>query len=146
MSEVICFFFQAEDGIRDYKVTGVQTCALPIYRSGNRDDLLGVRVCMPSQFGSAGDLLESTVRSLARVTPERRDPEPFHGGVFGPLDLFRRPDLGGLVSARCGERQRRDEPDEDERNDPRGTFHDASPYLFAGVSAILSRAAFRNPA
>src|SRR5688500_20142710 len=27
------FFFQAEDGIRDYKVTGVQTCALPISRS-----------------------------------------------------------------------------------------------------------------
>src|SRR6266446_5311959 len=26
------FFFQAEDGIRDYKVTGVQTCALPILR------------------------------------------------------------------------------------------------------------------
>src|SRR5256885_5762056 len=26
------FFFQAEDGIRDYKVTGVQTCALPIFR------------------------------------------------------------------------------------------------------------------
>ena len=27
---VIFFFFQAEDGIRDYDVTGVQTCALPI--------------------------------------------------------------------------------------------------------------------
>src|SRR2546426_3279642 len=27
------FFFQAEDGIRDYKVTGVQTCALPIFLS-----------------------------------------------------------------------------------------------------------------
>src|SRR2546426_5800199 len=27
---LIFFFFQAEDGIRDYKVTGVQTCALPI--------------------------------------------------------------------------------------------------------------------
>ena len=26
------FFFQAEDGIRDTSVTGVQTCALPIYR------------------------------------------------------------------------------------------------------------------
>src|SRR5256885_5535277 len=26
----VVFFFQAEDGIRDYKVTGVQTCALPI--------------------------------------------------------------------------------------------------------------------
>src|SRR5688500_19899483 len=29
----IFFFFQAEDGIRDYKVTGVQTCALPISRA-----------------------------------------------------------------------------------------------------------------
>src|SRR5258706_3016518 len=28
---VIVFFFQAEDGIRDWSVTGVQTCALPIY-------------------------------------------------------------------------------------------------------------------
>src|SRR3712207_6902543 len=27
------FFFQAEDGIRDIGVTGVQTCALPIYRA-----------------------------------------------------------------------------------------------------------------
>src|SRR5256885_8659229 len=27
---IVFFFFQAEDGIRDYKVTGVQTCALPI--------------------------------------------------------------------------------------------------------------------
>src|SRR2546430_12096929 len=26
-----CFFFQAEDGIRDLTVTGVQTCALPIW-------------------------------------------------------------------------------------------------------------------
>ena len=25
------FFFQAEDGIRDHCVTGVQTCALPIW-------------------------------------------------------------------------------------------------------------------
>src|SRR2546429_5688824 len=27
----VIFFFQAEDGIRDVAVTGVQTCALPIY-------------------------------------------------------------------------------------------------------------------
>src|SRR5207302_7200518 len=27
------FFFQAEDGIRDFHVTGVQTCALPIFSS-----------------------------------------------------------------------------------------------------------------
>src|SRR5256885_3369630 len=31
------FFFQAEDGIRDYKVTGVQTCALPISPTKNVD-------------------------------------------------------------------------------------------------------------
>src|SRR2546426_6229380 len=30
------FFFQAEDGIRDYKVTGVQTCALPISGGARR--------------------------------------------------------------------------------------------------------------
>src|SRR4030043_438614 len=29
------FFFQAEDGIRDVAVTGVQTCALPICRRGS---------------------------------------------------------------------------------------------------------------
>src|SRR5690348_17604675 len=28
------FFFQAEDGIRDGRVTGVQTCALPIWQGG----------------------------------------------------------------------------------------------------------------
>src|SRR5271165_650625 len=35
---ILCFFFfffQAEDGIRDFHVTGVQTCALPIYGSGS---------------------------------------------------------------------------------------------------------------
>src|SRR5260370_22221096 len=31
MYSCIFFFFQAEDGIRDSSVTGVQTCALPIY-------------------------------------------------------------------------------------------------------------------
>src|SRR5438105_12005417 len=31
MNYYILFFFQAEDGIRDPLVTGVQTCALPIY-------------------------------------------------------------------------------------------------------------------
>ena len=29
------FFFQAEDGIRDWSVTGVQTCALPILVLGS---------------------------------------------------------------------------------------------------------------
>src|SRR5699024_11857052 len=30
-NRVVIFFFQAEDGIRDRNVTGVQTCALPIW-------------------------------------------------------------------------------------------------------------------
>src|SRR5690606_40158215 len=45
------FFFQAEDGIRDFHVTGVQTCALPIWIS--TVDMVGAtlrmrlnRVCM----------------------------------------------------------------------------------------------------
>src|SRR5256885_11224597 len=33
----VFFFFQAEDGIRDYKVTGVQTCALPIWEIHSRE-------------------------------------------------------------------------------------------------------------
>src|SRR2546429_6012771 len=31
LTVILFFFFQAEDGIRDVAVTGVQTCALPIY-------------------------------------------------------------------------------------------------------------------
>src|SRR5256885_3203138 len=37
------FFFQAEDGIRDYKVTGVQTCALPIFA----EDVPALRAMKP---------------------------------------------------------------------------------------------------
>src|SRR5690606_40620292 len=35
----LSFFFQAEDGIRDFHVTGVQTCALPILASGGKRGL-----------------------------------------------------------------------------------------------------------
>src|SRR5215467_15136704 len=39
------FFFQAEDGIRDYKVTGVQTCAIPI--SENSAKAAAITVASP---------------------------------------------------------------------------------------------------
>src|SRR5260370_34691773 len=46
------FFFQAEDGIRDSSVTGVQTCALPISPVKERDPLLNgtrhVGECVPA--------------------------------------------------------------------------------------------------
>src|SRR5207245_4326243 len=38
---IMFFFFQAEDGIRDATVTGVQTCALPISMSTRGKVLLG---------------------------------------------------------------------------------------------------------
>src|SRR3712207_2034624 len=38
------FFFQAEDGIRDIGVTGVQTCALPICTTGDATHLVKVNV------------------------------------------------------------------------------------------------------
>src|SRR5690606_40717240 len=34
------FFFQAEDGIRDFHVTGVQTCALPISKTDKKDAMM----------------------------------------------------------------------------------------------------------
>src|SRR5437870_13591042 len=45
------FFFQAEDGIRDGHVTGVQTCALPISvrKSGADQDLLQIFVLLRRQ-------------------------------------------------------------------------------------------------
>src|SRR2546426_3254459 len=52
------FFFQAEDGIRDYKVTGVQTCALPI--SVHDAHEVEERVALPLAGGEARLLLERT--------------------------------------------------------------------------------------
>src|SRR5256886_11587597 len=46
------FFFQAEDGIRDLTVTGVQTCALPIYQ-----DAAGILILGPGAI-SGQDLRE----------------------------------------------------------------------------------------
>src|SRR3989441_9368934 len=44
------FFFQAEDGIRDKLVTGVQTCALPIFLISLIGGLLGVIIGLALPF------------------------------------------------------------------------------------------------
>src|SRR5687768_16505502 len=48
----LIFFFQAEDGIRDVAVTGVQTCALPIY------DELAQRLDVVERRAAADHLVE----------------------------------------------------------------------------------------
>src|SRR5256885_12715587 len=82
------FFFQAEDGIRDYKVTGVQTCALPI------SDL-----AVPRSDGRAGrgrrDPPDDARRRARRGTERRarvlaHGPIPRDGGL-GPAARRPRP-------------------------------------------------------
>src|SRR2546430_4537311 len=64
------FFFQAEDGIRDLTVTGVQTCALPIYaRMVNR-------VAATALPGAHERVHPRTPRTDERFRQERRDPDP----------------------------------------------------------------------
>src|SRR5207248_8865661 len=65
------FFFQAEDGIRDRTVTGVQTCALPIYSYPHRKGSSRQRF-----LGSVG------LYCLCCLTPAT--------GVFLPERLFHR--------------------------------------------------------
>src|SRR5256885_5432750 len=55
LDQRVFFFFQAEDGIRDYKVTGVQTCALPI--SGVQ---LHDRIHLIARLRPSPDSVEST--------------------------------------------------------------------------------------
>src|SRR5256885_10600503 len=55
------FFFQAEDGIRDYKVTGVQTCALPIFPPSRRgDEREMVEVVAPDVIEPVAGVIERT--------------------------------------------------------------------------------------
>ena len=58
-------FFQAEDGIRDYDVTGVQTCALPIWNE--REEASGSERGLECLRGSKGaDVDRHEVRFVLR--------------------------------------------------------------------------------
>src|ERR1039457_7327070 len=65
-------FFQAEDGIRDYKVTGVQTCALPIWA------LLEAGLLH-------GDCITVTGKTMAENLAKLDPPAP-DGDVIHPID------------------------------------------------------------
>ena len=81
---MVFFFFQAEDGIRDVAVTGVQTCALPIYydytyivqrnsdflpNNGSNIKYL-IQDKVDFSFSSSADPTEQTVYSLNGTQPE----------------------------------------------------------------------------
>src|SRR5262249_60291698 len=67
---VCVFFFQAEDGIRDWSVTGVQTCALPISdHPGERRSDVGPPVDGPWAHCTRFVARPRTHRTDARPTP-----------------------------------------------------------------------------
>src|SRR2546426_553541 len=70
------FFFQAEDGIRDYKVTGVQTCALPIsllprFRLVGGGDAGAVRAVLVDDGGA--HVLDSLLELALRIGRDRSE-------------------------------------------------------------------------
>src|SRR2546427_12392134 len=71
------FFFQAEDGIRDLTVTGVQTCALPISASVRPEP--GSYSPMRIQFSSN----RTSVLPVVRITSESNPPR--HASDRAPL-------------------------------------------------------------
>src|SRR3712207_7360263 len=78
---VYYFFFQAEDGIRDIGVTGVQTCALPIFAA--------VRGSARTRSRTRGRRRRGHAASR-RATPRPRAPRPPRGGRTCPRSEERR--------------------------------------------------------
>src|SRR3712207_8492661 len=79
---LLCFFFfQAEDGIRDIGVTGVQTCALPIWATlmplpPGIDVCCVVRWRRPGwKLGTASVLSIAALSVTVMITPPRRSEE-----------------------------------------------------------------------
>src|SRR3989449_4372227 len=60
----IFFFFQAEDGIRDVAVTGVQTCALPIFKRQQSDAADAEAICEA--------VTRANMRFVETKTPEQQ--------------------------------------------------------------------------
>src|SRR2546427_361025 len=110
------FFFQAEDGIRDLTVTGVQTCALPISIAWHRDGFARSRDALPEghawlrhigiygyragflqQFAAMPPGQLEQVESLEQLRVLEAgypisvaiSPEPFPPGIDTPEDLER---------------------------------------------------------
>src|SRR5438093_4500314 len=69
------FFFQDDDGIRDWSVTGVQTCALPIFRSvfSRQSHMRRGRIQVHENTVPGLEFSLQAARSLSRLKPELRN-------------------------------------------------------------------------
>src|SRR5690606_39460257 len=74
-----CFFFQAEDGIRDFHVTGVQTCALPISDAFTQGLVYADGVFYEGTGGYGASRLRIVEPATGRVLRERRLPAVYFG-------------------------------------------------------------------
>src|SRR5205823_9926727 len=73
---MVCgFFFQAEDGIRDKLVTGVQTCALPISRSGVTFSVASSRDDVTAYYSVYLDSVRSEERRVGKECRSRGSAE-----------------------------------------------------------------------
>src|SRR5690606_9824772 len=64
------FFFQAEDGIRDFHVTGVQTCALPIYAiSSSYVNVKSLILLYVSQSNDDSVIMKRIAPATMKITP-----------------------------------------------------------------------------
>src|SRR5690606_40841739 len=76
------FFFHAEDGIRDFHVTGVQTCALPIYGAAGRV-LVGVANAAHEPAHGLEDGVVTGPRRVGARLPETRERAIHQARVLG---------------------------------------------------------------
>src|SRR5437879_8868017 len=82
------FFFQAEDGIRDTSVTGVQTCALPIYILEGSVRKQGEQVRITSALSRAADGLQIWSKTYDGTLANIFDlQESFARDIAGELNL-----------------------------------------------------------
>src|SRR5207237_7928943 len=90
------FFFQAEDGIRDSSVTGVQTCALPILRLG----ATGVPVSLTARLWTSA-LTAGAIGWCIKLLLPTTQPIVVAAAVLIPYGLVF---LGKIGRASCRER------------------------------------------
>ena len=97
------FFFQAEDGIRDYDVTGVQTCALPISKESPGETIIyegrkfksyrGMGSIEAMKEGSKDRYFQDVEDDINKLVPEGIVGRvPYKGELFESIHQF----VGGL--------------------------------------------------